>query len=302
MSAPVVLFAYKRADHVNRTLEALARCPEAISTDLLAFCDGPKGEADAAAVEETRRTVKSARGFGSVEVVERDGNYGLARNVKEGLDEALGRGETSGRFDRAIVMEDDIVAGPRFLSFMNAALEAYRDDPCVFSASAYLYPLSLPAGYAFDTFFASRFSCWGWATWSDRWSKVERELPSKTDFLADRTFLRALSAASADLPEMLLDRIEGKNSSWSIEVALYCVQKGFKNIYPTMSQALNEGFDGTGTHCVPGDVDVPLVDCGDGPWRFAQNIDPKAEEALVSVFRNSAGRKFKNFIRYGKIF
>mgnify|MGYP000338925091 CR=1 FL=1 len=42
--SPIVLFAYNRPTHTQRTLDALSSNPEAKESDLYIYCDGPKSK------------------------------------------------------------------------------------------------------------------------------------------------------------------------------------------------------------------------------------------------------------------
>ena len=74
--------------------------------------------------------------------------------------------------DKVIVLEDDLVTHPGFLSFLNAGLERYADVPEVFSVCGYSNHVRMPSGYGYDAYFCPRSSSWGWATWrrvTDSW-------------------------------------------------------------------------------------------------------------------------------------
>ena len=51
--APIVAFAYNRADKIIGCLESLEKNPEAGESDLIIYSDGPKSEAGAGKVKET---------------------------------------------------------------------------------------------------------------------------------------------------------------------------------------------------------------------------------------------------------
>jgi hypothetical protein len=159
--APVALFAYRRPDHLGRTIEALLACSGADRTALTVFSDGAKGPADQSLVGEVRAMLARIDGFASVRVIERPANVGLARNVIAGVTQILQESE------RVIVLEDDMVVSPDFLTYMNDALEMYAEDSRVVSIHGYVYPTQelLP-----DYFFLRGADCWGWATWRRGWS------------------------------------------------------------------------------------------------------------------------------------
>ena len=110
-TAPVILFTYNRQEHTRRTIEELAQ-----DTELFVFSDAAKKEADRGKVQEIRDYVAQAGGFFKVTLIAREENYGLARNVIEGVTEIIER------YGTVIVLEDDLVTIRYFLRFMNDAL------------------------------------------------------------------------------------------------------------------------------------------------------------------------------------
>ena len=62
-----------------------------------------------------RDYIKTIKGFNKIEITEREKNLGLANSVIAGVSEVFKL------YDKVIVIEDDIVFSPSFLSFMNKA-------------------------------------------------------------------------------------------------------------------------------------------------------------------------------------
>jgi hypothetical protein len=297
--APIALFVYNRPEHTARTIAALARCPEAPRCDLHVFADGPRQGQPTAAVEQTRRVARSAVGFRSVTVVERERNMGLSRSIIQGVSEVLAGA------DRAVVMEDDLEVQADFLVFLNAALEHYRERSEVWSISGYMYPVVLDPAFGCDCLLYRRFSCWGWATWADRWSRVGWNVPAREDFLGHRDLFRLMSRAANDLPEIMLDRIDELNDSWSILFTYAQVQAGGFSVHPVRTLARNTGFDGSGTHARAdaGFRQAPLEGfAGARQFRFADEYDPALVRPLDAYFGNRPIRKLKNLLRYGRWF
>ena len=124
-TAPILLFVYNRPAHTRQALEALSRNTLAAASDVFVYSDAARSEADCAAVEEVRHIVREAKGFRQVHVTEREQNWGLARNIIDGVTTMVNR------YGRVIVLEDDLVVAPHFLRFMNDALDIYADVPQV---------------------------------------------------------------------------------------------------------------------------------------------------------------------------
>ena len=148
--APVILFTYNRPEHTKRTIEALAANELAAETDLYVFSDAAKKDADKGKVQEIRDYVKSVQGFRQVELTAREQNYGLAKNVIEGVTAIVNK------YGKVIVLEDDLVTNRYFLLFMNELpplkLHFGRDETPVGRQIVQIGELALLGGYDFCPF------------------------------------------------------------------------------------------------------------------------------------------------------
>lgn len=240
-TAPVVLFAFNRPDALRRSLDALSANELAPETDLHIRIDGPRGEQDIEKVAAVREVALKAEGFRSVEVVCSDFNRGLAASVIAGVEHVLESSET------VVVVEDDLVTHPAFLTFLNAGLEKYGDIPEVFSVCGYTNDVRMPGDYAHDAYFGPRSSSWGWATWKDRWQSVNWN-PTPADL--GKNALAFNRWGGSDCAKMLRDWMEGKNSSWAIRFCYSQFLQGRVSLFPVESLVdASIGFNGEGTHC-----------------------------------------------------
>jgi hypothetical protein len=254
-----------------------------------------------------RRIVRTyAHRFATFEMTEAPENQGLMRSLRSGIDQVLEGA------DRIVVLEDDLVTEPGFLEYIQGALDHYQDHPQVGSVTGYQYPLADELrDSSSQTLFFPRFNCWGWGTWKDRWKAIDWQLPTHEELLKDRALFARLWAASNDLPEILLERIDGQNQSWAIQVALDHVVRGAYAVYPPWSLVKNIGMDGTGTH----------FRSDNGPWdpssaqkfqttlhsgastiEFSEDADPGRIARYLALVANSPGRRLKNWLRYGRFF
>lgn len=242
LPAPVALFAYRRPDHLARTIAALRANPEAGSTVLYVFADAARDEAAEADVAAVRATIADIEGFAEVHPVYRKRNLGLAGNITSGVSHVLARHE------HLIVLEDDIVVSEHFLRYMNEGLALYRDEPRVGSLSGYAYPTAADIA---ETYFIRGADCWGWATWRDRWQHFE---PDGRNLLAELDAKGLSHAFDLDgamaYRAMLTDQIEGRNDSWAVRWHASCILQGLLILYPGRSLVRNIGNDGSGTHAI----------------------------------------------------
>jgi len=246
LSIPVVVFAYKRVDHLRRLIESLAQNAEAAATPLYFYCDGAKRPDDQPAVDKVRSYVSQIQGFASVASVFRPQNFGLAESIITGVSEIL---QTR---DRVIVLEDDLVLSPYFLRYMIQALTLYENSQRIASIHGYCYPVDLPLP---ETFFLRGADCWGWATWARAWRHFE---PDGEKLLAKLRADKLTQAFDLDgghpYTTMLEDQVAGRNDSWAIRWHASCFVRDMLTLYPGRTLVENIGNDSSGTHCVATDV------------------------------------------------
>ena len=239
--APILLFVYNRPEHTRRCIESLLRNPLVSESNLFIYADGAKDCMQQEAVNEVRNYIRTLQGFKQITLIERSENWGLARNIIDGVTSQVNR------YGKVIVLEDDLVVAPYFLTFMNEALEIYKDEPKVghIQACDFTHDPSLP-----DTFLIKWTGSWGWATWDRAWKHFNpngqellhelesRKLTHTFDFNGKYGFTR-----------MLRRQIEGKNNSWAIRWNASLFLKDILSLNVGRSLVQNEGFDGSGTNC-----------------------------------------------------
>lgn len=180
-AAPIAIFAFRRPELTARLLRTLLANPEAAHATVFAFCDGARREEDVQLVERTRRVIAEA-GIPRLELVERPTNLGLAANVVDGVTRLC---EAHGR---VIVLEDDLILSPRFLRYMNDALDRYEGEPRVHAISGFMYPVELRVPH--DALFLPFISSWGWATWARAWRGFDPTAAAAAGVLSDRATRR----------------------------------------------------------------------------------------------------------------
>jgi putative methyltransferase (TIGR04325 family) len=238
--APVIIFAFNRPDHTQKCIDALMLNDGWSQTDVFIYCDGPRNEFDLN-VEKTRVIAGNVKGCRSLSVIKSEKNKGLYHSVIEGVTEVIDK------FNRAIIVEDDLITSPGFLSFMNGALEKYEDNRNVACISGYVYPLKKK----FDQpFFIKGADCWGWATWKDRWNDLQTDASTLLSKIESNKTLMDEFTFNNSYPylQMLRDRSAGLNQSWAILWYASSYLDGKLCLYPSTSLVKNIGNDGSGTH------------------------------------------------------
>lgn len=276
-TAPILLFTYNRLQHTQRCLEALLKNTLAADSELFIYADAAKDETGKEAVEEVRRYIHSLQGFKTITIIERNENWGLARNIIDGVTTQLKK------YGKVIVLEDDLMVAPYFLQFMNDALEVYKDEPKIghIQACDFTQDASLP-----DTFLIKWTGSWGWATWERAWKHFNpngkellheletRKLTYTFDFNGKYGFTR-----------MLRRQIAGKNNSWAIRWNASLFVKDILSLNVGRSLVQNEGFDGSGTNCG-----------GGGLYASNLHLDPLPVQKISPIVENQEARQA--FVRY----
>ncbi|MEG1546260.1 MAG: glycosyltransferase [Bacteroides sp.] len=244
--SPIILFTYNRPEHTQRIITSLLQNSEAAKSELFIYSDAPKDESIQEAVEQVRTYIHSIKGFAQVNIVERKENWGLARNVIDGVTTIVNR------FERVIVLEDDLVVAPYFLKFMNDALEMYKDEPRVghIQACDFTQDNTLP-----DTFLIKWTGSWGWATWNRAWKLFNPDGKALLKELKDRRLTKTFDFNSTyGFTRMLKRQIAGKNNSWAIRWNASLFLHGVLSLNTGKSLVQNDGFDGSGTNCGGGSL------------------------------------------------
>ncbi|WP_290921310.1 glycosyltransferase [Halodesulfovibrio sp.] len=240
--APVALFTYNRPDHTRRTVEALQQNPFASQSDLFVFCDGAKSSNDAAVIA-VREYVNSITGFNSLTVIERETNIGLAKSIIEGVTDVVSK------FGAVIVLEDDLITSPYFLSYMNICLQYYERFEDVFSVSGWAPPTLLQVRSEYSVAFFPRTCSWGWATWQDQWHSVDWSVADYEQFKYSRSMQKEFNNGGPDLTKMLHAQMNGDVDSWAIRFCYSQFRQQKLSVYPIHSYVENIGCDGSGVHC-----------------------------------------------------
>lgn len=243
--APIVVFAYNRADRLRKLIESLAVNPEASECVLYIFSDGPKNPESENKVNEVREylnTLSESSFFKKVNVIKFPINKGLASSIISGVTQVMNQ------YGRAIIVEDDNIVAPDFLDYMNRGLAFYRDDASVWAISGFSRFMKYPKDYNHDVFVMQRISSYTWASWKDRWDRTEWEIKDYPQFLWDRSARKKFDEWGKDRSLMLDAQVTGKINSWAIRFEYSMVKNNMYSIAPCVSRAVCSGNDGSGTH------------------------------------------------------
>lgn len=237
--APIALFVYNRPDHTRRTLNFLQKNLLADESRLFIFSDGPRpGQEEN--VKAVRELVRNTSGFKSVEVIERDRNFGLANSVIDGVT------RLTAEYGKVIVLEDDVIASPYTLKYFNDGLQKYENEEKIMHITAFMYPIKAQA--LPETFFLRIVSSQAWATWNRAWKYFEPDIDKlMSSFSAEKRYQFEVEGAM-NFWKHLQEFKAGRNNSWAIRWYASVFLKNGLSLNPAVSMIDNIGHDGSGVH------------------------------------------------------
>jgi hypothetical protein len=240
--APIALFVFKRPEETCQTLEHLARNVGIEDSELFIFCDAARRPDEVAAVQATRSVVRNRSWCPRTTIIERSENRGLARSVIAGVNQLT---ESHGR---VIVLEDDLLTSRGFLSYMNTALERYKDTTKVMQISGHI--LSIPKfPFQKSCFFIPMVTSWGWATWKRAWDAFDPECSGWEKLKIDQK-LRYRFDLDDSYPyfQMIERQKGGKIDSWAVCWRWAVFKMDGISLYPDKTLVNNIGFGNGATH------------------------------------------------------
>jgi hypothetical protein len=271
----------------KETIEALQKNELANESELYIFSDAPKNSSEIEKVYGVREYLKTIRGFKSITIIERDRNFGLANSIIEGVSVIIKK------YQKVIVVEDDLVTSTNFLLFMNQALGFYETNKKVFSISGYTFPLKSLNGSIQDYYIGYRASSWGWGTWEDRWVEIDWDVSTYSNFKLNLFKQYKFTRGGIDLPGMLKKQMKGQINSWAIRWCYHQFLKNTYTVFPTISKVQNIGFGDDATHTKDSNRFFTTLD-NENKRRFEFNEDLIINKTIAREFRSkfSLWRRF----------
>lgn len=241
---PIALFAYKRPDHLEKTLLGLKNNQVPL---IYAFSDGARTVEDEPLIDSVRHILHAVN-WCDLRIIEQKNNCGLGNSIRSGVSEVLRE------YDKVIVVEDDIVFRPGAYQYAVAALNHYQNDPKIMSITMWSHPSLVPKS-ATGGFFSKRFVCWGWGTYADQWRKYNSS-PLDLFHECEKRGLGVLKWGQ-DL-KWQAENAEKRNL-WYVGYALTHFLENSLSYLPTETLTVNIGFDGSGENCGKVSVDELMV-------------------------------------------
>lgn len=238
---PVCLFIYNRPDTTQQVFDSIA---EAKPPKLYVFADGPNtGDPDDEARCQETRDVIDVDWSCEVHREYADTNMGLKERWVTGFEHLFTNEE------RAIILEDDIVASETFFRFCDTLLEQYADDERIWDINGtnYLETWKVDRQDYHFTYYGSN---WGWATWRRCWEEYDPEMMLWGDGeIRDRVRDVLADKALFEYAKTVYDRTyEGEIETWDYPWGFARHINSGHSIVPAKNLVSNIGFRSDATH------------------------------------------------------
>jgi hypothetical protein len=287
----ICLFVYNRSRHTNQVLTSLCNCKNFKKFPLYIFSDNfnASKKNNKFEVYLVRNEILNFKKKNkNVFIKFSKTNLGLYKNLTGGISYVLSK------YPSVIVLEDDLVFDENFLNFMESSLQKFRDTKNILQISGYSYPINCNSNIAY---FLNLTSCWGWATWSDRWrdfikfsknkkliqeqyNNIQYNYNKKSNFNVNGSY---------NYLKMLKKQINSEFNSWGILFYLFSFHKKFLNLFPPFTLVENRGFDGSGFHKSTSDVFNRVV---------GKETTTTIGYPRINKLNNKNLKKIKNFLLY----
>ena len=288
--APIALFAFNRPEHLTKTIEALKKNTLASESLIFVFIDGAKDN-DTFNNNLVKEISYNICGFKNVQIIERQQNLGLRQNIIDGVSYIFKK------FEKIIVLEDDIVTSNFFLEYMNQALVYYKSIDKVWHISGYNDPIDLDF-LKEDVFLLRAMNCWGWASWKEKWDHYE-----KNPLLLKKTFTKEMiKNFNLDNTLEMWSQVEenyiGKIDTWAIFwYATIFINEGLC-VIPKFSYVKNIGRDGSGANSMNTFEIIPDFKLNKNKNKNIKFIDQIKENDRIAKILISYFKKSKKNILY----
>ena len=291
---PVIITLFNRPSHTNKLFESIINSKKYKKFKFYIFCDGPKSKDDNLKIKEIKKILNSYKNSLKIKCFFRKKNIGLLKNVTMSISYILKK------YEKAIILEDDLIINKNFFDFMDKALTKYANHKKIFQVSGYSYPIKKKKNLHY---FLSLTSCWGWGITAQNWSNFDIFLnDKKLIFYHFQKIKNSKSLkyrfnynGSFNYFSMLEKNLNNKVNSWGIIFYLYLFINKKLTLFPNQTLVKNEGFDGSGNHKSSGNYfnqNFEFVNSGNFPKKV---LNCKSSKSKIEIFFNN------NLNLYGKI-
>lgn len=237
---PVLFITFARPDYARQTWDGI----KAAKPKTLYFYSN-KGriekEGEVARNEEIRSYIKEIDWDCNLHTWFRDECVNIYDSLRGAIDWLFDNEE------QGIILEEDCVPTLAFFSYVDQLINKFRDDKRVWSISGDNFLRTNLSGY--DYFFSHYHTMYGWASWRDRWNKINWETLHIEETIKDRIFYQLFKTKKqANAKEQFFVHNEEfllRTKCWDYILGLTIDQNNGVNILPREHLVKNVGIIGT---------------------------------------------------------
>ena len=243
MNSPIVMIGYTRKETLRRSLLNLSQCYGVRDHDIYLFLDAECKPEHKSAVEAMYTCANQVRMscLTHLTIIRRERNYGVPGNLLSAVSQILDK------YGRIIFFEDDVLVSRTFLKYMDSALDFYEGDARVWCINGNSAPyVKIPSDYPHDVYLTPRNLPWGWATWKNRWEKVDFRIRDWPVLKGDPRFVEKVAETGEEMLGLLDGVYQGFVRTWDVQCTYYMIKNGLFAIEPRYRLTKNIGFASVG--------------------------------------------------------
>lgn len=244
MLAPIIVPVYDRSEHLKKCIESLQKNSLAKDSILYIVSDAAYKKEHEEKINKVREYASTVSGFKEVRLLFRKTNMGEADSLGAALSDIYKWS------DRFILLEDDIIVSIDFLRYMNDGLDYYKDDPQIMAICGFRTMFKLPKGYNQDVYFYPCNSPWGFASWKNKWTKIDSKYYDRySELKKDSKRFKEFTSIGFYVKGILQADSRKEIVAGDVRAYYHMFQNHMCSVFPVVSKTQNWGFDGTGEHC-----------------------------------------------------
>tara|TARA_X000000950_G_scaffold286663_1_gene396256 strand:+ start:4456 stop:5376 length:921 start_codon:yes stop_codon:yes gene_type:complete len=233
-NAPVIIFAYNRFNLLKNTISHLKKNLRATDTNIFIFIDGPKNVNDTIQIDKINKYLLTLNGFKTIKILNNKINLGLKKSILDGINYIFKK------YEKIIVLEDDIQTSKYFLEFINRALDMYKDEESVCQVSGYSYlEKYFKNNNNTSSYFLKGGDCLAWGTWKRAWKIYEDDSIKLYNKIKKNGLIREFDRQGSSNFSNDLKSNSQNQKSWAINWYASTFLLNMYTLYPLKSLALH---------------------------------------------------------------
>lgn len=289
LQTPVLFMVFNRPDTTKEVLQEIRKAkPPRLYVAADGFRKNKSGEEEK--VNEVRDLVLANIDWDcEVKTLFREENLGCKYAVSGAISWFFEHEE------QGIILEDDCLASQSFFWFCEELLERYKDEKKIWHIGGNNFQNGILRGDA-DYYFSVYDHVWGWASWRDRWQKMDVELDGFTDshfleqVLPSKNTIKYWQKVYKKMKAKLID-------TWDYQWTFTIWKNKGLSIIPQKNLVTNIGFGMDATHTVANSPYANLDRSEIIITRHPLTYEPNREADLLTSQQSFNSSKLQKLIR-----